>query len=81
MSIAIHFSANVRQGTILGFSVSGHDEVSFLKPELASGYEFLTGGMFGIEASLVGVFTLWLVFLVFYFRSINPFSKLHYLRK
>jgi uncharacterized protein len=68
MPIAIHFSANVMQGTILGFSVSGHDEVSILKPELAAGYEFLTGGMFGIEASLVGLFALWLVLFVFYFR-------------
>lgn len=42
------------EGTILAFRVSGHDEMSILKPEIAAKYEVLTGGTFGIEASLVG---------------------------
>lgn len=77
MPIAIHFSANVMQGTVLGFSVSGHDEVSILKPEIAARYEILTGGKFGIEASFVGLLILWLVAFVFYVRYDKTTLKLH----
>lgn len=77
MPIAIHFAANVIQGTILGFSVSGHDEVIILKPELAARYELLTGGKFGIEASLVGLLTLLLVLLYFISDTMDQFLKLH----
>lgn len=69
MPIAIHFSANVMQGSILGFSVSGNEEVSILKPVVMSGNEFLTGGHFGIEASLFGLLTLLILTVTFYIRN------------
>lgn len=71
MPIAIHFSANVMQGSILGFSVSGHEEVSILQPQIESGQEFFTGGNFGIEASFFGLLTLLVVTTGFYLKTIK----------
>ncbi len=55
MPIGLHFMANWVQGTILGFGVSGHNEYSLLKPVFKPAPELLTGGDFGLEASLPGL--------------------------
>jgi uncharacterized protein len=54
MPIGIHFAANFVQGGVLGFGVSGNDEQGFLTPAL-SGPDWLTGGAFGLEASVPGL--------------------------
>lgn len=54
MPIGIHFAANFVQGGVLGFGVSGNDEQGFLNPVL-SGPDWLTGGAFGLEASVPGL--------------------------
>ncbi len=64
MPIGIHFAANFVQGGVLGFGVSGNDEQGLLTPTL-SGPDWLTGGAFGLEASVPGLLgviaiTLWL---------------------
>lgn len=55
LPIGLHFMANVTQGLILGFGLSGTDQPSILKPELSPGQDWLTGGTFGLEASLPGL--------------------------
>lgn len=55
LPIAIHFMANVTQGILFGFGVSGHKEPSVLRPTFNMDVAWLTGGDFGIEASLLGL--------------------------
>lgn len=54
MPIGIHFAANFVQGGVLGFGVSGNEEQGVLAPTLA-GPDWLTGGAFGLEASVPGL--------------------------
>jgi membrane protease YdiL (CAAX protease family) len=60
MPLGLHFMANLMQGGILGFGVSGTDQSGLLKPIFAGIPEWLTGGQFGLEASVPG-----LIFVVF----------------
>jgi hypothetical protein len=55
MPISLHFMANVLQGPVLGFGVSGNAEAGLLAPQLAGAPVWLTGGAFGLEASLPGL--------------------------
>lgn len=74
MPIGIHFMANVTQGTFLGFGVSGEKEVSLLTPILTDIPDWITGGVFGLEASIVGLITLILLTasLYFWYPSESP---------
>jgi hypothetical protein len=67
MPIAFHFMANWVQGTILGFGVSGNEQPSFLQPVFSNDSEWLTGGSFGLEASVPGLISV-LVILYILFR-------------
>lgn len=58
MPIGLHFMANFMQGTLLGFGVSGNQESSVLKPIFNNVPIWLSGGEFGIEASLFGLLVL-----------------------
>lgn len=58
MPIGLHFMANWVQGTFLGFGVSGHQETSILKPVFYNAPVWLTGGGFGLEASLPGLIAI-----------------------
>ncbi len=56
MPIGLHFMANWVLGTLLGFGVSGDDQSGILKPVIdASAPPWLTGGDFGLEASIPGL--------------------------
>ena len=55
MPIGLHFMANWVQGTLLGFGVSGNEETSLLKPIFHNAPQWLTGGSFGLEASVPGL--------------------------
>lgn len=55
LPIGLHFMANVTQGIVLGFGVSGVAEPSILSPVGVAGMGWLTGGAFGLEASLPGL--------------------------
>lgn len=55
MPLGIHFAANLTQGTVLGFGVSGNNGAGFLRPMLGGGPDWLTGGAFGLEASVPGL--------------------------
>lgn len=56
MPIGLHFMANLMQGGVLGFGVSGTDQSGFLIPIFAEVPVWLTGGQFGLEASIFGLF-------------------------
>ena len=58
MPIGLHFLANAVQGPVLGFGVSGNAEAGLLAPQLAAAPVWLTGGAFGLEASLPGLVCL-----------------------
>jgi len=68
LPIGLHFMANVTQGVVLGFGVSGAAEPSLLVPVQAAGMDWLTGGAFGLEASLPGLIAV-LVFAAILSRS------------
>lgn len=55
LPIGIHFGANVCQGNILGFAVSGTEGDSLFLAHLKNAPEWLTGGTVGIEGSLFGL--------------------------
>ena len=55
MPLGIHFAANMTQGAILGFGVSGNDQAGLLRPVFGNGPDWLTGGAFGLEASAPGL--------------------------
>ena len=74
---AMHAIWNFLQSTVLGFAVSGMDTYRLLHLEI-SGPEWLTGGDFGIEGSLLSV--LFILAAIMYFwpsaRHEAPWSKL-----
>ena len=70
MPLGIHFMANFMQGTILGFGVSGGKEPSLLVPLPNLAPAWLTGGDFGLEASLPG-----LIFLLFLTYKLYAWPK------
>jgi uncharacterized protein len=55
MPIALHFMANWVQGTLLGFGVSGNEQASLMKPSFGDAPQWMTGGSFGLEASVPGL--------------------------
>lgn len=53
LPVGLHLGWNWAQGSLLGFGVSGTDPAGFFKPILAAGKpEWMSGGAFGLEASL-----------------------------
>lgn len=64
--IGLHFMANWVQGTLLGFGVSGNEETSLLKPIFNSAPQWLTGGSFGLEASVPGLIFVIISILLLY---------------
>jgi membrane protease YdiL (CAAX protease family) len=58
LPIGLHFMANLTQGVILGFGVSGENSTSLFKPIFSNSPNWITGGMFGLEASIFGLLVL-----------------------
>jgi uncharacterized protein len=54
LPLGLHFAANVVQGPVLGFGVSGDDQPGFLTPVMTGDQPWITGGAFGLEASVPG---------------------------
>lgn len=65
LPIGLHFMANVTQGIVLGFGVSGAAEPSVLSPVRQASMDWLTGGVFGLEASLPGLIAVLAIVLAF----------------
>lgn len=55
LPLGLHFAANVVQGPVLGFGISGDDQPGWLSPVTASDQSWMTGGAFGLEASVPGL--------------------------
>ena len=55
MPIGLHLAANVVQGPVLGFGVSGHEGASLLVAVPSGAPDWLSGGKFGLEASVPGL--------------------------
>lgn len=74
LPIGLHFMANVAQGIVLGFGVSGTAEPSVLSPLRAAGKDWLTGGAFALEASLPGLIAVLALVVAFAWppRAIAP---------
>jgi CAAX protease family protein len=66
LPFGLHWMANWVQGGILGFGVSGTEQLGLLKPVLGEAPAWLTGGQFGLEASLPGLFCLVVILIASY---------------
>lgn len=66
ISIGMHISWNFVQGGIFGFPVSGTFFRGSLIQIRQEGVEWLTGGRFGPEAGLLGLFGIFMMALLFY---------------
>jgi membrane protease YdiL (CAAX protease family) len=64
MPLGLHFMANLTQGGVLGFGVSGTDQWGLLKPVFNEVPEWLTGGQFGLEASVLGLVCVVITFIL-----------------
>ncbi len=67
-TIGVHVAWNFTQTSIFGIADSGHPGRGFLLSEL-NGPEWLTGGVFGVEASLVSVVVCAVVAIFFLARA------------
>ena len=65
MPLGLHFMANLIQGGVLGFGVSGADQSGLLKPIFSEVPAWLTGGQFGLEASIFGLACVVIIFVLF----------------
>jgi membrane protease YdiL (CAAX protease family) len=55
MPLGLHLAANVTQGPVLGFGVSGTEGARLLVPLPSGAPDWLYGGAFGLEASVPGL--------------------------
>lgn len=55
LPLGIHFGWNWTQGSVLGFDVSGLAQAGWLHPQLLDQPQWLNGGAFGPEASVLAV--------------------------
>jgi membrane protease YdiL (CAAX protease family) len=69
MPLGLHFMANFVQGGVLGFGVSGAEQSGLLIPVFSEAPVWLTGGRFGLEASLPGLICIVITLLLFYTRK------------
>ena len=65
MPLGLHFMANLMQGGVLGFGVSGTDQSGLLQPIFSEVPIWLTGGQFGLEASILGLVCVVVIFVLF----------------
>jgi membrane protease YdiL (CAAX protease family) len=55
LPVGLHLGWNWCQGQLLGFGVSGHDQAGWWRPIFGDRPEWLTGGKFGPEASVLAL--------------------------
>lgn len=76
MPLGIHFMANFMQGTVLGFGVSGDKEPSLFKPIFDNTPIWLSGGDFGIEASILGLCFVIIITICLYFWNPKKYIRI-----
>ncbi|HSL42346.1 MAG TPA: CPBP family intramembrane glutamic endopeptidase [Anaerolineales bacterium] len=67
--LGLHWMANWVQGAILGLAVSGSEQSGLLKPVFGNAPVWLTGGQFGLEASLPGLLCVLIILLMLFMRK------------
>ena len=79
--IAFHFGWNLLQ-VLLGFGLSGGDEFSqlYILELKLSGSDILTGGISGIENSVIAILFLLILFIVLYKRSCK-FDRIIFMKR
>lgn len=73
--IGLHFMANVTQGVVLGFGVSGNESTGVFTPHFMVDMAWWTGGAFGLEASLPGLISVSLMLACFVFNRSQSRAK------
>jgi hypothetical protein len=68
LPIGIHWAWNYTQGNVFGFAVSGNEAGASIITPLVEGPDFLTGGNFGAEASIIAVI-IGMLFACFFIRK------------
>lgn len=68
MPLGLHFMANYMQGTVLGFGVSGGEAPGLSHPVFNNAPIWLSGGDFGIEASIGGLCFVILMTVLIYLK-------------
>lgn len=78
MPLGLHFAANLTQGAILGFGVSGDNQPGVMNPTFLGGPSWMTGGAFGLEASVPGLACVVAAVIILYRWSPGrpPFERL-----
>lgn len=71
MPLGLHFMANFVQGGVLGFGVSGTEQSGLLIPIFREAPVWLTGGQFGLEASLPGLICVVIALFMLYMKTGN----------
>lgn len=66
MPLGLHLMANFVQGGLLGLGVSGTDNAGLLTPLFKQAPTWLTGGQFGLEASVPGLVCVAVALLLVY---------------
>lgn len=66
MPLGLHFMANMMQGGVLGFGVSGARQAGLLQPILGNVPVWVTGGAFGLEASVFSLMTIVVTLILFF---------------
>ncbi len=66
MPFGLHFMANMMQGGVLGFGVSGTEQAGLLQPVFRDAPSWLTGRPFGLEASVPGLIGVVIAFILLY---------------
>jgi hypothetical protein len=69
MPLGLHFMANFMQGGVLGFGVSGTEQSGLLRTVFGGTPQWLTGGQFGLEASIFGLICVFVAFLLLCVRE------------
>lgn len=75
LPIGIHWAWNYTQGNIFGFGVSGSQPLPTIITPRLTGPEWLTGGAFGAEASVVAV-VCGLILSLWFIRHISKVERL-----
>jgi hypothetical protein len=72
LALAMHMAWNYTQGIIFGVSVSGLKKEGIISP-IFEGPDILTGGSFGLEASVVSIVVC--LFISYYFIQLAIIEK------
>lgn len=72
LPVGLHFMANLTQGLVFGFGVSGNAGPGVLEPNILTDADWLTGGAFGLEASAPGLASVVVLFIVMLRKNRAP---------